>query len=347
MKRNSYIAIFVLLLLIISRLSSVRAQDIHFTQFSLQPLQQSPSFVGNFDGNYRIAALYRNQWATIAVPYNSLGLGFDAKLYSTKKFSSFLATGGNFFFDQAGDGRLQSNYLQIPLGYTIYMPLDRNNTIKLGLGAAFGFLNKSLRLDQLQFDNQFNGEVYDPNIAIAENFDQLSFFKPDVSIGYHVGYNFKEKIELGLGFGLHHLNKIEESFLGDGLSIELKKRISLPTYLKYTINKKWQVQFDYLFQEQNVKHEHLFGAVASFYLKNDYPAQTAIEFGSYYRYKDAVSGIIRYRQNNLLVGLSYDVNTSPLRAASSTYGGIELGLVYTIKKLEEPKIKNKRTCFVF
>ncbi|MCB0509546.1 MAG: type IX secretion system membrane protein PorP/SprF, partial [Bacteroidetes bacterium] len=139
----------------------------------------------------------------------------------------------------------------------------------------------------------------------------------------------------------------EESFLGDGLSIELKKRISLPTYLKYTINKKWQVQFDYLFQEQNVKHEHLFGAVASFYLKNDYPAQTAIEFGSYYRYKDAVSGIIRYRQNNLLVGLSYDVNTSPLRAASSTYGGIELGLVYTIKKLEEPKIKNKRTCFVF
>lgn len=324
-----------------------KAQDIHFTQFTLQPLQQSPSLTGSFDGDYRIAALYRNQWASVAVPYNSMGLAFDTKIYETKKYGSFVGLGANLFLDQAGDGRLQSIYAQIPFSYNTYVPLNATSTLKFGLGAYLGILNKSIRTDQLQFDNQFNGYVYDANIPIAENFDKLNFIKPDIGLGYNVGFNFNKKFELGLAFGLHHLNRIEESFLGNNLHLALAKRISLPVYFKYSISDKWQLQADYLFQDQEVKKEHVFGFIASYFIKNKYPAQTAIEFGSYYRYKDAVCSIVRYRKNNFVAGLSYDINVSNLRPASNTYGGVELGLVYFIKNVKDPKIINKRSCFVF
>ena len=337
----------VLSILMLCCLPTLQAQDIHYTQFTLQPLQQSPAFAGSFDGNYRFAALYRNQWATVAVPYNTLGLAFDMKAYETKKLDSYLGTGLSFFLDQAGDSRLQSMYVQIPLSYTFYIPMGDDASIKMSAGLAAGILRKSINTSALQFDNQYAGDIFDPNIPPAENFGALSFVKPDISVGYNVAFNFNKKTEFGLGFGAHHLNKIEESFVDDGVQIALQKRYAIPAYFKFELSPKWDLQFDYLFQEQGRFHEHTFGAIASYYLKKNGPAKTAIEFGSYYRWQDAISGIIRYRKNNFVAGLSYDVNHSNLTPASNTYGGVELGLVYTIKKVKEPQIKNKRKCLVF
>jgi type IX secretion system PorP/SprF family membrane protein len=326
---------------------SSEAQDIHYTQFTLQPLQQSPTSAGDFDGDYRFATLYRNQWATVSVPYNTFGFAFDMKAFESKKFTSFLGVGGNAFYDQAGDGKLQSIYVQIPVSYNVFIPIGKRNTMKIGAGLYAGFLNKSLNTSRLQFDNQYSGDVYDPNIPNAENFGNLSFIKPDIGMGYQVAFNVNQKASFGLAFGVHHLNKIQESFIDDGVHITLQKRYSIPVFMQFELNKKWDLRFDYIFQEQGKFYAHNFGAITSYYLKKDGPAKTAIEFGSYYRYKDALSAIVRYRKNNFLAGLSYDVNLSPLNAATNTYGGVEIGLVYLIKKLQEPEIKNKRKCFVF
>lgn len=325
----------------------VKGQDIHYTQFTLQPLQQSPAFAGNFDGEHRFAALYRNQWATVAVPYNTFGFGYDVKVYSTKKFNSFLGSGVNMFYDQAGDSRLRTLHAQIPLSYTLFFPIGKGNSLKIGAGLSVGMLNKSINTSQLQFDNQYSGDIFDPNIPIAENFGNLGFTKIDIGMGYQLGVNVQDNFEIGMGFGIHHLNKIEESFLDAGVGIALSPRFAMPVYIKAQLAPLWDLRFDYLYQEQNTLSEHNFGAIASYYLKKDGPAITAIEFGSYYRWKDALSGIVRYRKNNLLVGFSYDANLSDLRAASNSYGGVELGLVYTIKKVKEPSIKFKRKCIVF
>lgn len=325
----------------------LKSQDIHYTQFALQALQQSPAFAGDFDGNHRFAALYRNQWATVAVPYNTFGFAYDTKAYQTKKFDSYLGLGTNFFYDQAGDGRLRSLYAQLPLSYTLILPAGKGNTINIGAGIVVGLLNKSINTSQLQFDNQYSGDFFDPNIPPAENFGNLGFTKLDVGLGYKMALHIQEKTALGLGFGIHHLNSIEERFLDAGVGIALQKRFALPAYLKFELAPVWDLRFDYLFQEQNSLSEHTFGAIASYYIKKDGPAKTAIEFGSYYRWKDALSGIVRYRKNNLLVGFAYDTNLSPLRAATNSYGGIEIGLVYTLKQVMKPNIKNKRKCVVF
>jgi type IX secretion system PorP/SprF family membrane protein len=341
-----YIASLVILLSFLS-ISNLHAQDIHYTQFTLQGLQQSPAFAGNFDGNHRFATLYRNQWATVSVPYNTLGFSYDVNIVESKKFQSYFAAGGQSFFDQAGDGRLRTFYVQLPLSYSLFVPINEKLNMKLGAGLGLALVNKSLNTSQLQFDNQYTGDFFDPSIPIAENFDNLQFTRPDLSIGSQIGLIIKGKTSLGVAFGLHHLNNIQESFIDDGRSIQLARRLALPAYIQFPLTPQWELRFDYLHQVQRTLSEHTFGALAKYYLKNDGPAQTSISFGSYYRWKDAISGIVRYQKNNWLFAFSYDSNVSPLRAATNSYGGIEIGAVYIIKKVEEPKIKYKRKCIVF
>ncbi len=182
---------------------AIQAQDIHFTQFTLQGLQQSPALAGNFDGNFRFAALYRNQWATIAVPYNTLGFQFDGKVYETKKFTSFLASGLLLAGDQAGDAQLRTYQAQIPLSYTMYLALTKQTSLKIGSGLYAGLIHKSININNLQFDNQYNGDFFDPQIAIAENFGALQITRTMGCLSFFITYGrYVSYLALNLAYSM-------------------------------------------------------------------------------------------------------------------------------------------------
>ena len=83
------------------------AQDIHFTQFDAAPLVINPAFTGMFDGQVRATAIYRNQWASVTVPYVTYGAAVDLPIY-TDKNGDYLAAGLQLYKDQAGDGNLSN-----------------------------------------------------------------------------------------------------------------------------------------------------------------------------------------------------------------------------------------------
>lgn len=340
---HSILLIFILKSL---SLSVLCGQDIHFTNFNLMPLQQNPSMAGNFDGDYRFSGIYRNQWATVAVPFNTFGFAFDAAFLENKNGSK-LGAGMFAYFDQAGDSKFQTLYLSVPIAYNLKIPLNDKTRLNVGVGMSVGIFRKSLRTDLLTFDNQFTGEVFDENINPNENFEQLSFMRPDIGAGGNIGFEIDDKFAIGVGFGVHHLNLIRESFLNDGMRVTLNRRYAMPAFTIIPINKKWELQFDYLFQFQAQKQEHVFGAIAHYYFKNDGPAKKSFGFGSYIRAKDAASAVFRYRVNNFTAGLAYDTNISDFQAATNSYGGIEIAAIYTIKNVRTPSIKNKRKCKVF
>jgi hypothetical protein len=68
----------------VSTALAVFAQDIHFTQFDMQPLIINPAFTGMFDGKVRAGAIYRNQWASVTVPYVTFGGYADLPLLFTE-----------------------------------------------------------------------------------------------------------------------------------------------------------------------------------------------------------------------------------------------------------------------
>jgi hypothetical protein len=54
--------------------STLKAQDIHFSQFSFSPANLNPAYTALFDGDVRFVANYRNQWFTVPVNYNTVSL---------------------------------------------------------------------------------------------------------------------------------------------------------------------------------------------------------------------------------------------------------------------------------
>ena len=67
---------------------------------------------------------------------------------------------------------------------------------------------------------------------------------------------------------------------------------------------------------------------------------SAIQFGAFYRYKDAVifTTALEYK-HSMLFGVSYDVNVSKFKEASKFRGGIEFSLV--LLQLKKSKLRSK------
>src|SRR5215216_1986707 len=76
-------------------------QDIHFSQFFEAPLLRNPALAGIFSGDLRIQGVYRTQWNSVTVPYQTASLNGEYKL-PIGKSDDFLTLGGEILYDKAG-----------------------------------------------------------------------------------------------------------------------------------------------------------------------------------------------------------------------------------------------------
>src|SRR6478609_983154 len=86
------------------------AQDPNFSQFFASPLTLNPALTGKFDGVFRIAGNYRNQWPTISNAYNTktVSLDFGVMKNSLPDIDQ-MGVGILGITDDAGDGVLKTN----------------------------------------------------------------------------------------------------------------------------------------------------------------------------------------------------------------------------------------------
>ncbi len=65
--------------------TSIQAQDLHFSQFFNSPLTTNPANTGFIpDGDYRLGINYRDQWSSImAVPYKTMSAFGDMQIMKT------------------------------------------------------------------------------------------------------------------------------------------------------------------------------------------------------------------------------------------------------------------------
>src|SRR5690349_6536682 len=50
---------------------SVKAQDIHFTQFYENSILRNPALTGVFAEDYKLGVSYRSQWSSVSNPYQT------------------------------------------------------------------------------------------------------------------------------------------------------------------------------------------------------------------------------------------------------------------------------------
>lgn len=300
MKKNFATIVFVLMLYV-----SAKAQDYEFTQFHSNPLYLNPAFSGS-EGCSRIFLNYRSQWPKLTGNYKTFNTSYD-------QYINFLrgGIGGNFMYDNAGNGTISAMYLGGM--YSYHLQIRDKTVIKAGIQAAL--VRKEIDWSKLNFAGQIDsnyGWVYTTQEVIKNDV----VFYPDFSTGI-LFYNDW----LFTGIAVHHITQPNESFDENNVSrLPVKFTFHGGTIIKL-INDT-SINFTLtpvvLYQQQLEFRQINFGI--NFKIN-------PIIFGIMYRSKDALITMIGFQKGFLRFGYSYDETISRLgKPFDSTGGAHELSL---------------------
>lgn len=313
------------------------AQDIHYSQFYNSPLNLNPANTGMFDGNFRFAANQRTQWRSVTVPFSTFSLSADA--FQPKEWKN-ISVGALMNHDIEGDSRFRTFDFNLTGAYFINPGGD--STQRLNFGLLAGVTNKHIDYSQLNFDNQFDGFMYNPSLANGENFQRESRTYMNLQLGatYYKQLG-KRKFIIG-GISLANITKPRQSYF-DVRTINLDRRFNLHASANFPLNEKFEIAPSILTQFQGTYQEIIFGSNLRYILLNEKGVYRAVLGGIYYRGKDAIYLKAGMDYDNWIAGISYDINVSDLNVASNYRGALEFSLIYILHHYN-PKLIQHRIC---
>src|SRR4051812_36563509 len=145
--------------ILLSAVLMTRAQDPNFSQFFVSPLTLNPALTGKFDGVFRIAGNYRNQWPSINNAFVTATASVDASVLKNRipEFDQF-GVGVMAFTDKSGNGVLQHNYIALSTAY--HKALDENGYHQIGLGFQGTYVSKTLDRTGLKFEDMLRSDGF-------------------------------------------------------------------------------------------------------------------------------------------------------------------------------------------
>ncbi|MBL7797308.1 MAG: PorP/SprF family type IX secretion system membrane protein [Saprospiraceae bacterium] len=315
---------------------SAGAQDLHYSQFYHNPMHGSPALTGSFSGDFRVMGLYRNQWASVPVPYSTVALGADKKMLEFG--GNIVAAGLLVQHDKAGDAGL--TWTQVGLSGSVSRALNAQHTVSVGFGAALA--QRRFDISGLKFRGQWTGDVYNPALPNNETFDQSSGMVPSLSAGLAWRLTMPDpRTEASVGIGAFHLNQPTVGFRDDSREA-LPMRLSVLANSTVRLNQNLDaVVFGEAWQ-MGAAQETLLGGGARMWLA---PGERAMRFTLATRLGDAIIPAVQYEFGDWTVGLSYDWNTSDFETATNGRGGMELAVVYRAQPVPPPK--QFKSCPIF
>jgi len=298
------------------------AQDHIYSQFYNSPIYLNPALTGQFEGDIRFNALYRNQWSGLASDYSYISASGDLNLER-------INSGVGLIFNRSTEGTayLVKNNVAASYSYII-----NGDDFTLSFGLQAGITNQKLNWDKLVFGDQIGiGTGYIPgSISGAEKPSIDSRFYLDANAGTNLVYG-----KFMLGVAAHHINRPDESL--SGFQAKLPMRISGNMSYKLTlIPDQYDRDGSYLIPSIVVyKQQNITSYSAGMQYK-----YAGINAGIWYRGGSNAGGndaivlsvifdIFNRRTNGekFRVGISHDATSSKINY-SNTGGTSEIGLGY-------------------
>lgn len=320
---------------------AVNAQDIHFSQFYLSPLNLNPAMTGVMNCNIRLVANYRNQWASVlkSYAYNTYSVSYDQR-FAVGRYDYF-GIGATFWGDRAGEAQFSTLTGKISAAYSKKMGGYRQKSHYLVVGAEGGIAQRSIDALQFRWPNQHNGEGgFDPDLPSGEENTIIpNFIFADMAAGLMWFSVFDENNSLYIGGAFHHLNRANQSFKEDGVD-DLYSRITLHAGGEF-IGSSSRVGFvpGVIAMWQGPSFQVNTGTSLKFLLAGNRRTYQAFQIGIWGRISNKINtGVLmdaailstRFDYNNFSLGFSYDINVSDLVPASNNNGAFEFSLVYKI-----------------
>jgi type IX secretion system PorP/SprF family membrane protein len=310
-------------------ISSVKAQDMHFSQFYIAPMGINPAATGSMREDLRAASFYKDQWRSVGAPYKTMFTSFDARVFPNKEKDNYLGMGLQIFSDKAGESQMGVSMASLSLSY--HIKLNRYHTIGVGMQGGAG--QRSIKVQNLRWDNQYDGDVFDPGRP-GENIPIPSLSMFDIGAGIQWNHVRDELFSANGGIAVFHPNRPFTSHYVPNTE---------PMYMKMVVhggaefaieNTNTSIQPGFLFMKQGPAREITAGGLVRYSLGYDsrYTGlrnSSAFSAGAFYRLRDAVILVTRFDvRNDWTIGFSYDINVSRLRAATGGRGGMELSLIW-------------------
>jgi type IX secretion system PorP/SprF family membrane protein len=326
---------FLILSLTVFVSGLAQAQDIHYSQFNSGAVYQNPGNTGLFDGDYRLAGNFRNQYKAITVGYNSTTLAGDTK-YRFKKH--VFGLGAFLQNDKAGDSRFGGSKLSLSFSYIKKISKDSAHFIAIGFQP--GITNRGINTGELTFDNQYDGDGYNSAVAPDETFANSNVVFADFSTGAS-WYMFKNKRNTLLaGIAYQHFNKPKKSFFTENpvvVSPKINAHISLVKPISIFLDIIPEIQIS----RQNKYNAINLGSWVKYWLGSTGVSDYAVYGGLFYRLGDAAILAAAMDYENFRVGLSYDITLSQLKTANNLRGGAEVSIIYIFRKVPSFILKSK------
>lgn len=329
----------LLLLTLVTATLSTQAQDPHFSQFYASPLTLNPALTGRFDGNFRFAANYRNQWPTINNAFTTMTASLDMPIL-TNRLPEFDTWGVGIIglSDQSGNKILRNNYIGLSTAYS--KGLDEDGFHQISVGFQGVYATKRLDVSMADFEDELTALGFTGVTSEVFSNQQVNVSYFDLNVGglYTGSTNGYNNFYLGLS--MYHVNRPKESFIGGNYYLQPRMTIQGGGYTPMGGNKTFHGSF--IHQRQAGSSETVFGGAVSMNMNGEEEKPTEVYAGLWYRWNDAIIPYIGLEVQNFRFGFTYDVNSSSLRTASNTRGGAELSLIY-VNKPGDPNLK-KTNC---
>jgi type IX secretion system PorP/SprF family membrane protein len=320
---------------------SGKGQDVHFSQFFFSPQLLSPAEVGNFNADYRLNANQKTQWREVSRPYSSFALMGDG---SFDFLPENLSVGAVIMNDNAGDSRFNTFSFLIGGSYLYHIKGDEKHQLRGGLQT--GITQIKLNYDDLEFNNQYNGVVFDPNLSNGEDFGRNARWFLNLNLGLSYQYAPEPRKSATIGFAGHNVNSPSQSFFND-TGIELPFRSSIYATADWKITEEIDALPSFRWMDQATFTEVIFGTGARYRLIDERNLYRAVFAGYYGRFGDSGIAMIGGEIDAWRLAVSYDINVSDLERSSRNQGGFEFSLQYLFGRRVENNAFRHKYCPVF
>lgn len=310
------------------------SQDLHLSQYQAASLLHNPALTGDYDGNYRVHLQHRTQWRSVLKnPFRTEYVSFDKAFERDLKR---LKAGIYVLNNRAGVGKF--NLLNIMASGSYEVTIDPSKMQHLLFGTQIGMVQNSFDANNLTFDNQFTsayGGSFDQNINSGESFEKTSVIKPDVNFGIHYLYQNRfnyfnysiyktARYNPYVGIVANHLTQPNLTF--SEFKNKLYRRYFMYAGCKIKVSTPICVEPSFIYMRQLNMNEFQI-STTTYYYERSYKVYYYATMNL--RPKDAFIITLGAIFDSYRIGLSYDINTSKLRAITNRKGGFEISLTYT------------------
>lgn len=310
---------FALLVLLV--INPVWAQDIHFSQLDVDPLLFNPAYSGFFEGRGRFGVVYRNQWASVTTPFQTVTATAELNLTSSQRNRNALGAGLWVSNDRAGTLNYGATTVSAILSYYQSFDRDGSNILSVGLEAGVG---------QSGFDVA-NIVLYDE----TEEFVRNRALYPTFGAGVAWFRQYSDVFHTKIGMSVRNINEPDISYTGL-TDTRLSRKYNFYARAEWRMSVQVGIMPVVGYQRQKRFSELVYGADVRWYLREEPQDYLALTAGLIGRHGDAVSMNLSVLWRTWTFAFAYDANVSKLAEASHTLGALEIGILYMMPK------KNKK-----